>query len=67
MAFVPESLTSFQRPGVVYQPVRGLSVGMEVSAVWKRGDKSPVRERFLAALRAMARSRTGRRSIAVAT
>jgi len=56
-AFIPQSLTSFQRPGVVYRPVRSLAVGMEMSAVWKRGDKSPVRERFVTALRAVAHSR----------
>jgi len=56
LAFVPKSLTSFQRPGVVYRAVRALAVGMEMSAVWKRGDKSPVRERFVTALRAMARA-----------
>ena len=57
LAFVPRSLTSFQRPGVVYRSVRALSVGMEVSAAWRRGDKSPVRERFVTALRAVARAR----------
>ena len=54
LAFVPRSLTNFQRPGVVYRSVRSLSVGMEMSAVWRRGDKSPVRERFVTALRAVA-------------
>jgi DNA-binding transcriptional LysR family regulator len=56
-AFIPRSLTSFQRPGVVYRPVRALAVGMEMSAVWRRGDKSPVRERFVTALRAVAHAR----------
>ena len=57
LAFVPRSLTSFQSPGVVYRSVRALSVGMEMSAAWRRGDKSPVRERFVTALRAVARAR----------
>ena len=57
LAFVPRSLTSLQRPGVVYRSVRALAVGMEMSAVWRRGDKSPVRERFVTALRAVARAR----------
>lgn len=57
LAFVPRSLTSFQSPGVVYRSVRALSVGMEMSAVWARGDKSPVRERFVTALRAVARAK----------
>jgi hypothetical protein len=42
---------------VVYRAVAGLRVEMEMSAVWKRGDTSPVRERFVTALRAVARSR----------
>jgi DNA-binding transcriptional LysR family regulator len=57
LAFVPRSLTSFQYASVVYRSVRALSVGMEMSAVWKRGEKSPVRERFVTALRAVARAR----------
>jgi DNA-binding transcriptional LysR family regulator len=54
VAFVPRSFTNFQRPGVVYRPVRALSVDMQMSAVWKRGEKSPVRERFVTALQAVA-------------
>jgi len=54
VAFVPQSFTNFARPGVVYLPVRGLSVNVEMSTVWKRGDKSPVRERFVTALHAVA-------------
>jgi DNA-binding transcriptional LysR family regulator len=58
VTFVPRSLTSFQRPEVVYRPVRNLSVDMTMSAVWKRGAESPVRERFVTALRAVARARS---------
>ena len=54
VAFVPQSFTNFARPGVVYLPVRGLSVNVEMSTVWKRGDKSPVRERFVTTLHAVA-------------
>jgi len=57
VAFVPRSLAQLQRPGVTYRPVRGLSVEMGMSAVWKQGEKSPVRERFVTALRAVARAR----------
>jgi DNA-binding transcriptional LysR family regulator len=62
LTFVPRSLTGFRRPEVVYRPVRNLSVDMAMSAVWKRGTKSPVRERFVTALRAVARAlaRAGR-------
>jgi DNA-binding transcriptional LysR family regulator len=57
VTLVPQSLRQFQRPGVVYRRVRDLSVEMEMSAVWKKGGKSPVRERFVTALRAVARTR----------
>ena len=59
VAFVPQSFTNFARPGVVYLPVRGLAVNVEMSAVWKRGDKSPVRERFVTALHAVAGDQRG--------
>lgn len=57
IAFVPRSLASFQQPGVVYRRVRGLAAGVGLSAAWRRGDRSPVRERFVTALRAVARAR----------
>jgi DNA-binding transcriptional LysR family regulator len=57
VAFVPESLAQLQRPGVVYRPVRDLSVNVELTLVWKQGEKSPVRERFVTTLRAVARAR----------
>jgi DNA-binding transcriptional LysR family regulator len=56
-AFVPRSLSKIKRPGVVYRPIRDLSVEMGMFAAWKKGEKSPVRERFVTALRAVARSR----------
>jgi len=62
MGFVPRSLTRFQQPGVVYRPVRDLSIDMSLSAVWKSGDRSPVRERFVTALRAVASARPNVRS-----
>ena len=57
VSFVPRSLTRLPRPGVVYRPVRDLSVEMAIVAVWKKGERSPVRERFVTALRAVARAR----------
>ncbi|HET7456113.1 MAG TPA: LysR substrate-binding domain-containing protein [Gemmatimonadaceae bacterium] len=57
VALVPRSLTQFQRTGVVYRPVRDLDVSMSMMAVWKQGDRSPVRERFVTALQAVARAR----------
>ena len=55
--FVPRSLASAQRQGIVYRRVRSLTAALEMSAVWKTGDKSPVRERFVTALRAVAHAR----------
>ena len=63
-AFVPGSLANVTRPGVVYRPVRDLSTRLEISAAWKKGEKSPVRERFVTALRAMAKSDTAIRKSA---
>ena len=57
VTFAPRSLASVQRPEVVYRPVRELAVEMRMSAAWKRGEHSAVRERFVTALRAVARSR----------
>jgi DNA-binding transcriptional LysR family regulator len=55
VAFIPKSLQQFKQ--------QGLSVDMELSAVWKRGDRSPVRERFVIALRAVGKN-TSRASVA---
>ena len=57
VGFVPRSLTRFQQQGVAYRPVRDLGVSMALSAVWKIGEKSAVRERFVTALRAVAGTR----------
>jgi hypothetical protein len=61
VSFAPRSIAQVERPGVAYRPVRGLSVDMGMSAVWKQGEESPVRERFLGALRAAARAGPARR------
>ena len=54
---VPRSIAEFQQAGVVYRSVRTLDVEMSLSAVWKRSERSPVRERFVAALKAVAGAR----------
>ena len=62
-SFAPRSLAKHRQPDVIYRPVRGLSVELPISAVWKRGHELPVRERFVIALRAVGRAgsrRTGR-------
>ncbi len=58
VGFVPRSLTRFQQHGVEYRSVRDLSVDMALSAAWKSGERSPVRERFVVALRAVAGARS---------
>jgi DNA-binding transcriptional LysR family regulator len=57
LGFVPRSITEFQQHGVVYRPMRDLAAEMTLSAVWKRAERSPVRERFVTALRAVAGAR----------
>jgi DNA-binding transcriptional LysR family regulator len=57
VAFVPTSLARLHQAGVVYRPVRDLSLNVALSVVWKQGEKSPVRERFVTALRAVAQAR----------
>jgi hypothetical protein len=57
VALVPGSIVRLRRPGVVYRPVHDLMVDMGTWAVWRAGDESPVRERFLVAVRAVARAR----------
>jgi DNA-binding transcriptional LysR family regulator len=54
---VPRSIAEFQQAGVVYRNVRALDVEMSLAAVWKRSERSPVRERFVAALKAVAGAR----------
>jgi DNA-binding transcriptional LysR family regulator len=58
VAFVPRSLGELRQPGVAYRAVRDLRVDMGLSAVWKRNEKSPVRERFVTALKTVARARS---------
>jgi DNA-binding transcriptional LysR family regulator len=57
VAFVPVSLSLLRRSGVAYRPMRDLDVHLALTAVWKQGEKSPVRERFVTTLRAVARAR----------
>jgi DNA-binding transcriptional LysR family regulator len=56
VAWVPESVKQFQRPGVVYRKVaapRGKAIpGCETSLVWRRGPVQPALERFIAFVKA---------------
>ena len=57
VAFIPRSLRQFKPEGVAYRTVQDLSVNVELFAIWKRGDRSLVRERFVTALRAVGRAK----------
>ena len=59
VALVPGSFAELRRPGLVYRPVTGLAVDMGTWLAWRANDDSPVRERFVTALRAVARLRSG--------
>ena len=52
VAWVPHSVTQFQRPGVVYRPAPGRAKGnarlCETSLVWNVHNRNPVLHRFLA-------------------
>ncbi|AHG92221.1 LysR substrate-binding protein (plasmid) [Gemmatirosa kalamazoonensis] len=56
VAFVPASLAELRRPGVAYRPVTGLTAELTLHVAWKRGERSPVRDRFVTALKAVART-----------
>ncbi|HEV8237676.1 MAG TPA: LysR substrate-binding domain-containing protein [Gemmatimonadaceae bacterium] len=60
LAFVPQSLAESRQSGVVFRPVRDLRVEMGLWTVWKRGETSPVRQRFVTALKSVARARTSK-------
>ena len=59
IGIVPRSVAQLQQPGVRYRAIPGLTVEMSLLAVWKSGERSPVRERFVTALRAVAGARMG--------
>jgi DNA-binding transcriptional LysR family regulator len=61
VALVPRSLGAQRQTAVVYRPVPDLRTEMELSAIWKRDERSPVRERFLTTLKTVARARQRRR------
>lgn len=54
VSFVPRALARHQRPMVAYRPVRDLGVDVQLYAAWRRGRQSPVRERFVTTLKAVA-------------
>jgi DNA-binding transcriptional LysR family regulator len=60
VAWVPETVTRLQRPGVVYRRVAGEPVTAETSLVW-REPAVPVVERFVEQVRAQLKPRAQRR------
>ena len=46
VAWVPESVSRLQRPGVVYRAVSGVALQAETSLVWREAS-SPVVARFV--------------------
>jgi DNA-binding transcriptional LysR family regulator len=58
IALVPQSLGAQRGVGVAFRPVSDLRTDMELTAIWKRGDRSPVRERFLTTLKTVGKART---------
>ena len=59
LAWVPRSVTRFERHGVVYRELpRGTAVPRcETRLVWRRGDGNPVLARFVELVRTLAQSR----------
>lgn len=55
VALVPASLQHLQRTGAVYKPIESLAAEVEISAVWRRGDSSPVLREFLKVVDLVAR------------
>ena len=60
VAWVPESVTRLQRPGVVYRRVAGDAVMAETSLIW-REPAAPVVQRFVEHVKAQLRPAAQRR------
>lgn len=54
IGIVPQSLAAFRHPGVIYRSIRSVAAELVLVAIWDGGRRSPVRERFVTALRAVA-------------
>lgn len=55
VAWVPATLTSLQRPGVVYRAVQGAAMRCETSLVWPGAAAAPVVQRFVEHVRSQQR------------
>jgi DNA-binding transcriptional LysR family regulator len=52
VSLVPASVGSVDRSGVTFRPIAGPTPTIELSAAWRSGAGSPVRDAFLALARA---------------
>ncbi len=57
VALVPESVRTFQRPGVVYRPLRGPGTPLTIGLATRAGDDAPLVARLRTTARAVARAR----------
>lgn len=60
VALVPSSLGAQRQRAVVYRRVSDLRTNMQLMAIWKRDERSPVRERFVTMLKTVGRARARR-------
>jgi DNA-binding transcriptional LysR family regulator len=47
VALVPASIQNLHRTGVVYKPLQGIPIQVDVGVVWRQGETPPVLQRFL--------------------
>ena len=47
VALVPQSVQNLVRAGVVYRPLEERTPGIEIAALWRERDRSPVLRAFL--------------------
>jgi DNA-binding transcriptional LysR family regulator len=50
VALVPASVMALRREGVVYRPMLGEKIFVETCAFWRRDDRSPLLQAFMAYL-----------------
>lgn len=53
VALVPATLQNLSRSGLVYKPLAGVTAKLELAVAWRRDDRSPLLQKFLAVVREM--------------
>jgi DNA-binding transcriptional LysR family regulator len=48
LGIIPSSFSATRIPGVVYRPIAGLGIGMDMELMFRAGDESPVLHAFIA-------------------